>query len=135
MPQSMPPSPFPLPPIPLSTLSNFHMKPRSVTFPTFTHAPSLSTARLLRLNSLPRSSRMREIQTSLAERALQLLALPEGGSFLLDVGAGSGLSGECITEHGHYWTGCDISKDMLEVAVDQEVAPPPQKKTLVSCRG
>lgn len=34
-------------------------------------------------------------------------------SFLLDVGCGSGLSGECITENGHYWTGCDISKDML----------------------
>jgi len=26
-----------------------------------------------------------------------------------------------LTENGHFWTGCDISKDMLEVAVSQEV--------------
>jgi hypothetical protein len=36
---------------------------------------------------------MREIQTSLTERAIQLLNLPEEGMFLLDVGAGSGFNG------------------------------------------
>jgi hypothetical protein len=35
---------------------------------------------------------MREIQTSLTERAIQLLNLPEEGMFLLDVGAGSGFN-------------------------------------------
>ena len=38
------------------------------------------------------NSRMREIQTSLTERALELLALPGEDMLLLDVGCGSGLS-------------------------------------------
>jgi len=41
--------------------------------------------------------------------------------FLLDIGCGSGLSGEIITEYGHYWIGVDISKSMLDVARDREV--------------
>ena len=64
---------------------------------------------------------MREIQTSLTERALELLALPNEDCFVLDVGCGSGLSGDCLTEAGHHWIGCDISKDMLVVAKEQEV--------------
>ena len=67
------------------------------------------------------NSRMREIQTSLTERALELLALPGQDMLLLDVGCGSGLSGECITEAGHQWIGCDISRDMLQQAKEQEV--------------
>eukprot|EP00286_Rhodomonas_abbreviata_P018614 CAMPEP_0181297444 /NCGR_PEP_ID=MMETSP1101-20121128/5241_1 /TAXON_ID=46948 /ORGANISM="Rhodomonas abbreviata, Strain Caron Lab Isolate" /LENGTH=282 /DNA_ID=CAMNT_0023402377 /DNA_START=1 /DNA_END=849 /DNA_ORIENTATION=+ len=67
------------------------------------------------------NSRMREIQTTLTERALELLALPYENSMVLDVGCGSGLSGECITEAGHQWIGCDISPDMLQVAKDMEV--------------
>lgn len=34
-------------------------------------------------------------------------------SLLLDIGAGSGLSGEILTDEGHHWVGCDISGDML----------------------
>ncbi len=66
---------------------------------------------------------MREIQSTLSERALELLALPEDGAphLLLDIGCGSGLSGECITEAGHQWIGVDISRDMLNVAVENEV--------------
>lgn len=57
---------------------------------------------------------MMEIQERMTERALELLALPEDQPhFLLDLGCGSGLSGETITEHGHYWVGCDISSAML----------------------
>jgi len=67
------------------------------------------------------NSRMREIQTSLTERALELLSLPSEDCFVLDVGCGSGLSGECLTESGHQWIGCDISNDMLMVAKEQEV--------------
>eukprot|EP00288_Rhodomonas_lens_P015602 CAMPEP_0177714542 /NCGR_PEP_ID=MMETSP0484_2-20121128/13512_1 /TAXON_ID=354590 /ORGANISM="Rhodomonas lens, Strain RHODO" /LENGTH=283 /DNA_ID=CAMNT_0019226473 /DNA_START=22 /DNA_END=873 /DNA_ORIENTATION=- len=67
------------------------------------------------------NSRMREIQTTLTERALELLALPQENSLVLDIGCGSGLSGECITEAGHCWIGCDISQDMLAVAKDMEV--------------
>ncbi len=51
------------------------------------------------------NTRMIAIQTALTERALELLALPQDGTpkFLLDLGCGSGLSGETITEAGHSW--------------------------------
>lgn len=34
-------------------------------------------------------------------------------SYLLDIGAGSGLSGEILTEEGHEWVGLDVSGGML----------------------
>jgi 18S rRNA (guanine1575-N7)-methyltransferase len=58
-----------------------------------------------------------------AQRALELLALPPDGTprLLLDIGCGSGLSGEALTEAGHAWLGLDISAAMLDVAVEREV--------------
>lgn len=67
------------------------------------------------------SSRMIDIQTSMAERALELILLPEQPCLLLDVGCGSGISGEAITDAGHMWVGYDISPSMLEVAHEREV--------------
>mmetsp|Transcript_58565 Transcript_58565/g.156778 ORF Transcript_58565/g.156778 Transcript_58565/m.156778 type:complete len:280 (-) Transcript_58565:263-1102(-) len=67
------------------------------------------------------SSRMIEIQTKMAERALQLLLLPERPCLLLDVGCGSGISGEAISDAGHMWVGYDISPAMLRIANDREV--------------
>lgn len=62
------------------------------------------------------NSRMQTIQTEIAERALEMLQLPEGkASYILDIGCGSGLSGDVLEENGHYWVGCDISSDMLQV--------------------
>jgi 18S rRNA (guanine1575-N7)-methyltransferase len=57
------------------------------------------------------------------QRALELLALPPDGTprLLLDIGCGSGLSGEALTEAGHSWLGLDISAAMLDVAVEREV--------------
>lgn len=57
------------------------------------------------------------------QRALELLALPQDGTprLLLDIGCGSGLSGEALTECGHNWVGLDISEAMLDVAVEREV--------------
>ncbi|PAN08783.1 hypothetical protein PAHAL_1G436100 [Panicum hallii] len=68
------------------------------------------------------SSRIIEIQSRISERALELLALPNDGvpKLLLDIGCGSGLSGETLTEHGHQWIGYDISKSMLDVALERE---------------
>jgi len=40
---------------------------------------------------------------------------------VLDIGCGSGLSGEILSENGHYWIGCDISTAMLDVATEREV--------------
>lgn len=67
------------------------------------------------------NSRMIEIQTSMAERALELILLPDRPCLLLDVGCGSGISGEAITDAGHMWLGYDISKSMLDVASEREV--------------
>uniref|UniRef100_A0A8D2MNR6 18S rRNA (guanine-N(7))-methyltransferase n=1 Tax=Zonotrichia albicollis TaxID=44394 RepID=A0A8D2MNR6_ZONAL len=58
----------------------------------------------------------------MSERAVELLGLPEDRAcLLLDVGCGSGLSGDYISEEGHYWIGMDISPAMLDVAVEREV--------------
>lgn len=68
------------------------------------------------------NSRIMDVQTQCSVRALELLSLPEDTpSLLLDLGCGSGLSGEVLTENGHQWIGLDISKAMLDVAVDREV--------------
>jgi len=55
----------------------------------------------------------------MADRALELLALPEGGraQLILDLGCGSGLSGAAISRAGHYWLGMDISQSMLSKMV------------------
>eukprot|EP00828_Plagiopyla_frontata_P006337 TRINITY_DN12746_c0_g2_i1.p3 TRINITY_DN12746_c0_g2~~TRINITY_DN12746_c0_g2_i1.p3 ORF type:complete len:253 (+),score=61.59 TRINITY_DN12746_c0_g2_i1:101-859(+) len=57
----------------------------------------------------------------MTERALELLNMEEENLFILDIGAGSGLSGEVISESEHVWIGVDISRDMLNVAVEKEV--------------
>ncbi|KAJ6965597.1 hypothetical protein NC652_003471 [Populus alba x Populus x berolinensis] len=69
------------------------------------------------------SSRIIDIQARLSERALELLALPDDGipRLLLDIGCGSGLSGETLTENGHQWIGLDVSQSMLNIALEREV--------------
>ena len=68
------------------------------------------------------NSRMIEIQNTMSERAIELLSLPDDvPCFVLDLGCGSGLSGECLEESGHHWVGIDISKSMLEVAKERDV--------------
>lgn len=47
-------------------------------------------------------------------RALELLNLPEEvPALLLDIGCGSGLSGEILDEEGYNWVGVDIAPSML----------------------
>jgi len=80
------------------------------------------------------NSRVQSIQAEMTYRCLELLDLPQMEdedddddepttvpSLLLDIGAGSGLSGEILTDEGHHWVGCDISGDMLERAIEREV--------------
>lgn len=66
------------------------------------------------------SSRVQHIQADMTLRALELLNIPPS-QHILDIGCGSGLSGEILTEEGHIWTGMDIAASMLAEAVDREV--------------
>jgi len=65
------------------------------------------------------SSRIQAIQTSMTHRALELLDLTSP-SLILDVGCGSGLSGEILSEDGHIWVGMDIAPSMLDIAIQRE---------------
>ncbi|PFH54206.1 hypothetical protein AMATHDRAFT_135863 [Amanita thiersii Skay4041] len=69
-----------------------------------------------------KNSRNQQIQADMTYRALELLSLPpDQPAFLLDIGCGSGLSGEILDEEGYTWAGVDISPSMLEVALEREV--------------
>lgn len=69
------------------------------------------------------SSRNQDVQAEMTLRAIELLALPEyrKPALILDIGCGSGLSGEILTELGHEWVGQDISPSMLGVALERDV--------------
>jgi 18S rRNA (guanine1575-N7)-methyltransferase len=67
------------------------------------------------------SSRMVSIQKEISNRAIEMLNLPDNRpSYILDIGCGSGMSGEALEAAGHYWVGMDISRSMLDVANDKE---------------
>ena len=67
------------------------------------------------------NTRMLEIQRELTERALEILAIPEGKQkLILDIGTGTGISGQVLSEYGHMWIGTDISSGMLKMASLQE---------------
>lgn len=84
---------------------------------TLTHASARREA-----GKYTQNTRIMRVQAEMAERCLELVRLPAGEScLLLDIGCGSGLSGEVLSEAGHMWVGLDISESMLEVAVGNEV--------------
>ncbi|KAI5853671.1 S-adenosyl-L-methionine-dependent methyltransferase [Durotheca rogersii] len=72
------------------------------------------------------SSRIQSIQAHMTRRALELLNL-SSPSLVLDVGCGSGLSGEILSsvppdEGGpHVWVGMDVAASMLDVALQRDV--------------
>ena len=70
------------------------------------------------------SSRVQYIQRKMTVRAMELMNLPSeaGCCHLLDIGCGGGIAGEVIEQHGHTWTGTDISMPMLQVAREREAA-------------
>lgn len=66
------------------------------------------------------STRVQHIQAKMTLRSLELLNI-EPNSFVLDIGCGSGLSGEILTEEGHVWCGLDISPSMLATGLTREL--------------
>ncbi|KAL3441135.1 S-adenosyl-L-methionine-dependent methyltransferase [Aspergillus insuetus] len=70
------------------------------------------------------SSRIRNIQADMTHRALELLDL-KSPSLILDLGCGSGLSGEILSQESpeqggpHMWIGMDISPSMLDIALQR----------------
>ena len=66
------------------------------------------------------SSRIQTIQAEMTDRALEVLGLREP-SFILDIGCGSGLSGEILSRNEHTWIGLDISPSMLDIALQREL--------------
>lgn len=58
----------------------------------------------------------------MTKRCVELLNIPEDSPplFLLDIGCGSGLSGNVLSELGHVWVGLDIAPSMLEIAAQRE---------------
>lgn len=67
------------------------------------------------------SSHISDVQVRLTERAIELLGLQGDSKLILDIGCGSGLSGEVLTDYGHMWMGADISRSMLDVALERGV--------------
>lgn len=52
-------------------------------------------------------------------RALELLNMPpDQPGYLLDIGCGSGLSGEILDDEGYIWAGVDIAPSMLGETCD-----------------
>ncbi|KAL8737343.1 MAG: hypothetical protein Q9181_001760 [Wetmoreana brouardii] len=72
------------------------------------------------------SSRIRNVQSKLTKRALELLEL-DSPSLIIDIGCGSGLSGEILSSISpadggpHIWVGMDISASMLGIALQRDV--------------
>ncbi|KAJ2808045.1 18S rRNA (guanine1575-N7)-methyltransferase [Coemansia guatemalensis] len=69
-----------------------------------------------------RNTRIAAIQAEMTMRAVELLCLDERQPhYLLDIGCGSGLSGEILDEDGHIWAGMDIAPSMLDIAIEKDV--------------
>ena len=67
------------------------------------------------------SSRIVRIQAEIANRCIELLNIMDDKKrFILDVGCGSGLSGAALERAGHEWVGCDVSRNMLQIASERE---------------
>jgi len=71
------------------------------------------------------ASYSRLVTDARVEEAIASLRRLAGGELtrkrFLDIGCGSGLSGEILDDEGHYWVGMDISPSMLQVALEREV--------------
>ena len=64
------------------------------------------------------NSRMISVQKAMSERCIEMLLFGrDEKALVLDIGCGSGLSGDALSSAGHAWVGLDVSPDMLDIAV------------------
>lgn len=61
------------------------------------------------------NSRINKIQYDMTNRALELLNIKKNNKLILDIGCGSGISGNCLEDHGYEWVGMDIAPSMLKI--------------------
>ena len=61
------------------------------------------------------------LQAEMTERALELLCLPDEPCYLLDLGCGSGLSGECIEEQVDFTSPLFSSNFLLLVLIGSQL--------------
>ncbi|KAI5169356.1 18S rRNA (guanine1575-N7)-methyltransferase [Pancytospora epiphaga] len=67
--------------------------------------------------SYTRNTRNSKIQREMTQRAIELLRIDNPPiTPILDLGCGSGLSGQVLSEKGYMWVGTDISPEMLNIA-------------------
>jgi 18S rRNA (guanine1575-N7)-methyltransferase len=66
--------------------------------------------------SYTKNTRITKIQAEITQRAIDLLEINMENPIILDLGCGSGLSGQTISENGYEWVGMDISPSMLKIA-------------------
>ncbi|XP_070712304.1 18S rRNA (guanine-N(7))-methyltransferase-like, partial [Pempheris klunzingeri] len=61
-------------------------------------------------------------ETKMAERTLELLNLSYNQTnLILDIGCGTGISGQVLTDAGCLWIGLDISEAMLNIANEKDL--------------
>merc|ERR1719263_1490625 len=76
-----------------------------------------------RANKYSNNSRIYYIQREMTKRCVQLLKLPLNQHFIiLDLGCGTGFSGEILTNLGHTWIGCDLSRDMIQLCQTRNIS-------------
>jgi len=64
-----------------------------------------------------------KVQREMSDRCVEIMDLYPNipAQLILDLGCGSGLSGEALSDATYEWVGCDISPAMLEIALAREV--------------
>lgn len=65
-----------------------------------------------------KNTRIAKIQAEITIRALQLLEIDDSAALILDLGCGSGLSGNVLSEEGYSWVGVDLSPSMLAISTE-----------------
>ena len=64
------------------------------------------------------NNKMKQTQSILSKRAIQLLQIPAGvNGLILDIGCGSGFSHQKLLREGHLIVGTDINRTMLDESV------------------